>query len=83
MLSPRQTSSELIRTKNTTRIKRSFIDRRSPSNRRETYSLDYFLSGGLERRKMWNERRQQKEERRQGWVRVSEWSSVYVGEYPD
>ena len=56
---------------------RTPIDRRSDRDRRQSYSLDYFLNGGKERRK-YGERRVL-QERRVGWVRVSKWSSVYVG----
>lgn len=56
---------------------RTPIDRRSDRDRRQSYSLDYFLNGGKERRK-YGERRVS-HERRVGWVRVSKWSSVYVG----
>ncbi len=51
------------------------IDRRSEKDRRTVYNLDYFMNGGVERR-VSKERRGQ-EERRAGWVRVSEWSSVF------
>ena len=56
---------------------RTPIDRRSDRDRRQSYSLDYFLNGGKERRK-YGERRVL-QERRVGWVRVSKWNSVYVG----
>ena len=56
---------------------RTPIDRRSDRDRRQSYSLDYFLNGGKERR-TYGERRVS-QERRSGWVRVSKWSSVYVG----
>lgn len=84
MLLQQQAPAGLTRVKSfTLQIKRSFIDRRSSANRRQTHSLDYFLAGGIERRRIWHERRQQKEERRRGWLRVNEWSSMYVGEYAD
>jgi hypothetical protein len=50
------------------------LDRRCGEDRREAYSLDYFLEGGIERRSG-NERRHQ-HERRKAWIRISEWSSV-------
>jgi hypothetical protein len=53
--------------------KRSAKDRRSDNERRDTYDLDYFLDGGIERRRF-NERRW-RAEMRKGWVRVSRWSS--------
>jgi hypothetical protein len=58
--------------------RRSTIDRRSQNDRRKVHNLDYFSNGGAERRS-WKERRVQGE-RRKGWVRVTEWSSVYVGD---
>jgi len=51
-----------------------FLDRRSGDDRREAYDLDYFRDGGTERREK-NERRHPRE-RRDGCIRVSEWSSV-------
>ena len=51
-----------------------FLDRRSGDDRREAYDLDYFREGGKERREK-NERRQPLE-RRDGCIRVSEWSSI-------
>ena len=56
---------------------RSGIDRRCGKDRRLAHAVDYFLNGGVERRN-WKERRVQGE-RRQDWVRVSEWSSMFVG----
>jgi hypothetical protein len=58
-------------------VKRSLIDRRSGEDKRKVYSLDYFFMGGEERRRR-GERRNLGE-RRRNWVRVSRWSSVYVG----
>ena len=55
--------------------KRSILDRRSENDRRQVYSLDYFLQGGAERRTS-VERREQRQERRSGWVNVNGWSSV-------
>jgi hypothetical protein len=52
----------------------SDIDRRSGVDRRKAHKLEYFLNGGLERRGF-KERRSIKE-RREGWVRVSEWTSL-------
>ena len=56
---------------------RSGIDRRCGKDRRSAHAVDYFFGGGVERRS-WTERRVQGE-RRQNWVRVSEWSSMFVG----
>jgi len=52
----------------------SLIDRRSEEDRRRVYNPDYFLNGGVERRK-WTERRSQVE-RRLGWIRLNRWYSV-------
>ena len=52
----------------------SDLDRRSGLDRRKGHKLEYFLNGGLERRSF-KERRSIKE-RREGWVRISEWTSL-------
>ena len=54
--------------------KRKFFDRRSVKDRRRKIKLAYFSYKGSERRNM-KERRSQAE-KRDGWVRVSRWSSV-------
>ena len=54
--------------------KRSWIDRRSGEDIRKVYSFDYFLRGGIERRK--NIERRKGNERRNSWIRVSNWSSA-------
>ena len=54
------------------------IDRRSGDDRRKVHNLNYFIRGGLERRKF-IERRSQGE-RRKNWLRVDEWVSVFVGD---
>ena len=46
---------------------RSVYDRRSGEDRRDAHNLDYFLNGGVERRKM-AERRRQRRDRRKKWV---------------
>ena len=46
---------------------RSGIDRRSGADRRRVFNVDYWLSGGLERRR-WRERRSEFE-RRAEWAR--------------
>ena len=58
-------------------IKRYGIDRRVESDQRKVYDLDYFLSKGIERRSGGDRRRPF--ERRVGWVKASDWSSVYLG----
>jgi len=55
----------------------SSTDRRRLENRRKVYSLDYFSRGGLERRKM-RDRRMRQRDRRKGWEKVSDWSSIYI-----
>ncbi len=56
---------------------RSGVDRRSEVDRRQVYSIDYFIQGGVERRSGLD-RRKNRRERRKGWVRVNEWISVPV-----
>ena len=51
-----------------------FLDRRCGEDRREAYDLDYFRDGGTERRQQ--DERRQPLERREGCIRVSEWSSI-------
>ena len=51
-------------------------DRRSGWDRRQTHSLEYFANGGVERRSF--KERRQTGELRKGWVRVSDWSSIYA-----
>jgi len=58
-------------------LKRSPIDRREIDDMREAYSLDYFMDGGVERRKVTERRRSP--ERRADWVRVTTWCSVFAG----
>jgi hypothetical protein len=58
--------------------RRSLLDRRSGEDRRKAYSLDYFLNGGVERRKGLERRRAP--ERRKDWRRVGKWYSVYCGD---
>ena len=56
------------------RISDPYVDRRSGEERREFYHSDYFENDGLERRSRKDRRKQG--ERRKGFLRVSEWSSV-------
>jgi hypothetical protein len=75
----------MIKTKNTENTtgektkpeRHSRLDRRSGEDRRKSYSLDYFLKGGIERRKGTEQRKQG--ERRSDWLRIDEWYSVYIG----
>jgi hypothetical protein len=55
--------------------RRSGIDRRSGEDRRKCYSLDYFSTGGVERRVHNSDRRAGGPDRRHNWIRVSPWSS--------
>ena len=57
---------------------RSGIDRRSGADRRRVFNVDYWLSGGLERRR-WRERRSEFE-RRAEWARVTQWCRVFTGD---
>ena len=68
-----------IKKKRGLRFKRggTFFDRRRLDSRRTTYSLDYFAKGGVERRKN-PDRRKSRHDRRKGWIRVSEWSSIFI-----
>ena len=56
------------------RLTDPYLDRRSGEDRRQVYDSDYFLNGGVDRRK--GKYRRQKGERRDGYIRVSKWSSV-------
>ena len=55
---------------------RGFLDRRSGKDRRRNISLHRFFYKGPEKRVMQGRRSQ--EERRNGWVRIDKWSSVYL-----
>ena len=56
-------------------VLRIIPERRTEKNRRRIFSLHRFFHKGPERRKALHDRRLQ-EERRDGWVRISKWSSV-------
>ena len=56
------------------RIGDPFLDRRCGDDRREAYELGYFAQGGIERRKSME--RRQHDERRDQYIRTSQWSSV-------
>jgi len=59
--------------------KRAFFDRRSGQDRRKAYNIDYFLEGGVERRThATGERRDQENDRRKEWIKISPWSSLKV-----
>jgi hypothetical protein len=55
--------------------RRALLDRRSGEDRRKAYNLDYFLNGGVERRK--GDERRSLDERRSDWKRVGKWYSVF------
>ena len=59
-------------------IKRDFFDRRSGKDRRRKFKLDYFLYKGSEKRSL--EERRSQAERREGWVKISKWSSVCLAD---
>jgi hypothetical protein len=50
------------------------MDRRNGEGRRQVYDVVYFENGGAERRTVRECR--QRDERRVGYIRVSDWSSV-------
>lgn len=58
------------------RFQRSGFDRRTGDDRRQAYSVDYFDNGGVERRR---KERRVNGEKRSGWQRITNWSSVYIG----
>ena len=55
-------------------MNRFAMDRRCGDDRRKSYRLGYFINGGVERRS--GKERRLLGERRIGWVRATEWSSV-------
>jgi hypothetical protein len=59
-------------------IKRVSSERRSGKDRRRIFSLHRFLYKGPEKRVLQDRRSQV--ERRDGWVRISKWSSVEIRE---
>ena len=52
-----------------------YVDRRSGEDRRQVYDFVYWERGGIERRSAKD--RRQPVERRDSWVKVSKWSSVF------
>jgi hypothetical protein len=58
-------------------VLRIIPERRTGKDRRKIFSLHRFFYTGSERRKALHDRRLQ-EERRDGWVRISRWSSVNI-----
>lgn len=58
---------------------RRFPERRTGKDRRKIFNLHRFFYNGPERRKTLHDRRA-REERRDGWVRISRWSSVKLND---
>jgi hypothetical protein len=58
------------------RVTDPYLDRRSGEDRRQVYDSDYFLNGGVDRRT--GKDRRWQGERRDGYIRISKWSSVRV-----
>ena len=56
-------------------VLRIIPERRTGKDRRRIFSLHRFFHKGPERRKTLKDRRSH-EERRDGWIRISKWSSV-------
>lgn len=56
------------------RLRDPYLDRRSGEDRRNVYSLDYFLRGNRDRRS--GRERRLNIERRTGCIRINEWSSI-------
>ena len=56
--------------------KRSPVERRSDADKRMAFCSKYFKRGGKERRQM--DERRNREERRDGWLRVGKWRSEAV-----
>lgn len=57
-------------------ISRGGYDRRTGMDRRSVYNIAYFEQGGIERRAF--DERRGPAELRDGWVRVTQWSSVLL-----
>ena len=55
---------------------RAFLERRAGKERRKPFSLNRFLFKGVDRRGL--DERRSLQERREGWVRVSKLSSVFL-----
>ena len=60
---------------------RSGIDRRSGMDRRQMQNLNRYIDDETQRRSVKEQR--QTDELRNGWVRISEWSSMYVSSEKD
>ncbi|MFZ7128479.1 MAG: hypothetical protein ACOWWM_20180 [Desulfobacterales bacterium] len=60
------------------RIQREFIERRTGRERRRSFSIGRFRYSGPDRRR--RDERRSPLERRDGWIRVSKWSSAPLRE---
>ncbi len=58
-------------------IERSGPDRRSGLDRRQAYDIRYFQHGGIEYR--CHPERRISRELRMEWVRITQWSSIFLG----
>jgi len=56
--------------------RRSSVERRSDADKRIAFCSKYFKRGGKERRQI--DERRNREERRDGWLRVGKWRSEAV-----
>jgi hypothetical protein len=59
------------------RLRDPYVDRRAGEDRRWLYDTGYFENGGTERRK--GAERRWPDERREDFVRVSQWVSIFPG----
>ena len=70
-----QIEKNIKRSQKEIEIFRRFPERRTGKDRRKIFGLNRFFHNGPERRKALRNRRS-REERRDGWVRTSKWSTV-------
>jgi len=59
------------------RYSRSGFDRRSGMDRRQVHNMNRLIDDETQRRSL--KERRETNELRSGWVRISKWSSMYVG----
>jgi len=59
--------------------KRAGRDRRALADRRRSYQIDFFRNNGNENRRVLSRQRRMPVEKRDEWVRVNMWKSVFVG----
>ena len=57
---------------------RSIVERRSGKDRRKIFNHGHFFFGRAARKNLLEQRSQA--ERRDGWVRINKWSSVYLSD---